>query len=265
MSFLNVKWNLMKTMAKGSTPGEEDGQENPPIYRAYGVTRRVRPWAERTKLTFLKFLALWMMSTWCVVILFSLTAFFLYYPEMWVKLLALLLLVILASFLLTRTVRKRRKFTKKLKKLCKKRGYSIRYEQNFFQSLVWSADRQDFVLEREKTAYYVRYLTIRKYRSTLYFEKQDLFRLVKEPSRNRIIRIFFDFAKTKYYPLDFQVPAREDGKKTVKVLVINPVCQEMNVKDPDGGYEATGNGGAHFGFTVYTGSGFLDAIEREEE
>ena len=141
----------------------------------------------------------------------------------------------------------------------------MRTEQNFFQSLVWSSDRQDFRLETEQTTYYVRYLTIHKYRSTLYFESKNLIKLVKHPLNNKFTIIFEFKPKVKYYPLDFQIPSEETEKRIVKALIVNPVCSEMYYKRGEGGYEATGNAGEHFGFTVFTGSGFIDTVKRDGE
>ena len=166
---------------------------------------------------------------------------------MWVKILVNILLWGYVLLRLTRTLRKRRKFTKKHKKLCKKNGFRIHYEQNFFQSLVWSPDKQDFVVETKHTAYYVRYLTINKYRSTLYLEGKDHLRLVKDPTKNLFLRVFDASAKIKNYPFDFQIPERGMGRKAEKVLIVNPVCREMKVKVANGGYETTGNGGVQFG------------------
>ena len=63
--------------------------------------------------------------------------------------------------------------------------------------------------------------------------------------------------------MNFEIPATVEGFPTEKVLLINPLCEEIKYKMEKGGYEVTGSGGEHFGFTVYTGSGFLNALERE--
>ena len=256
----NPNWWHAQNMAHGSL---EEEQEEVSLHRSYGVTKRVYPLWERIKLTFFQGMILWLFIPWVLISIAAYSMFMIFYPEMWVKILANILLWSFIIFRSTRTLRKRRKFTKKFKKVCKKKGFPIHYEQNFFQSLVWSPDKQDFVVEAKNTAFYVRYLTINKYRSTLYFEDKNHLRLVKAPPAG-LLRIFSTKAKTKKYPFDFQVPERTDGKKTVKVLVVNPVCYEMKTKSANGGYETTGDGGKQFGFTVHTGSGFLDALAREE-
>ena len=138
-------------------------------------------------------------------------------------------------------------------------------EQNFFQSLVWSADRQDFRLETERAIYYARYLTVRKYRSSLYLENANLLRLLKRPINNKFTVIFDRKPKSKYYPINFQIPSEPTDKQVIKALIVNPVCEEMYYKRKEGGYEVTGNRGEHFGFTVFTGSGFIDTVKRDGE
>lgn len=237
--------------------------EETPSYRAYGVKRRVRPLTEKLMTYLLRGLVIFVLGIFGLFILLGMGSLLAFTKELLVKLIVWILLAGVIAFFSTRTIRKRLKFTRKLKKLCKKHGFSLKYEQNFFQSLVWSPDRQDFVLKTKDRIYYVRYLTIRKYRSTLFLEKEDELRLVKYPLKNVITVVFDRQPKVKTYPLKFQVPAPLFDMPTVKALVINPVCQDIKYKHPNGGYETTGSGGAHFGFTVYTGSGFLEALTRD--
>ncbi|MBQ2999326.1 MAG: hypothetical protein IJD64_02580 [Clostridia bacterium] len=259
MSF-HSNWVHARNMMNGS---DEDESEEVSLHRSYGKKRKVYPLWERIKLTFFQGLTLWLLIPWLIVALLLYIAFMCFFPELWFKIFVNILLWGFLLFRLTRTLRKRRKFTKKLKKLCKKKNFRIRYEQNFFQSLIWSPDKQDFVVETRDMSYYVRYLTINKYHSTLFFESENLLRLVKDSPRG-FFRIFSTKSKIKKYPFDFQIPERY-GRKTKKVLIANPVCAEMKTKSPNGGYETTGDGGVQFGFTVHTGSGFLEALTRDDE
>ena len=252
-------WFHAQNMMNGSG---EDESEEVSLHRSYGKTKRVYPLWERIKLTFFQGIAIWLLIPWVFVALTFYFSFMFFFPEMWFKIFVNILLWGFVLFRATRTLRKRQKFTRKFKKVCKKKGFRIRYEQNFFQSLIWSPDKQDFVVETKNTSYYVRYLTINQYRSTLYLENEHLLRLVKAPPVG-LLRIFSVSSKTKKYPFDFQIPKRGLDRKTVKVLIVNPVCQEIKVKSFNGGYEITGDSGTQFGFTVHTGSGFLDALERE--
>ena len=241
-----------------------DADGSVPLHRSYGVKRRVHPWREKAALTAGRVFVLWVLGTLLYVAGFGLVMFWIYFPEIWLRLLSVILILSIVLIRATRTIRKRRKFCRRLKKLCKNNKYRLTLEQNFFESLIWSADRHDFRLETGKFVYYVRYLTVGKYRSSLYFEQKDLIKLVKRPLNNKFTVIFDAQPRIKYYPIDFQTP--EGGnKRVIKALVVNPVCEEMFGKNKDGGYEVTGNGGEHFGFTVFTGSGFLEAVKRNEK
>ncbi len=244
------------------------GDSSVPLYRSYGVKRRLRPWQEKVELGFSKILLFWVLGVLLLAASLAVVNFWLYYPELWIKVVLGVLLAVLILIRLTRTIRKRAKFTKKLKRMCKQRGYRIYKVQNFFQSLVWSGNREDFLLETEHSIYFVRYLTVRKYRSTVYLEKKDQIKLVKRPIQNKFTVIFDIQPRAKYYPLDFSIENEEalsKGSKTLmKTMIINPVCEEIYYKEKDGRYEVTGNGGTHFGFTVYTAGGFLEFLKRED-
>ena len=236
-----------------------------PLHRSYGVKRRVHPWREKAASTAAKVFALYVMWIYVMIVGTAFVMFWLYFPELWVK--VVLTAAVAFAFLvrLTRTVRRRQRFCRRLRKVCRAHGYSMQREQGFFASLVWSSDRQDFHLETDHVIYYVRYLTVRKYRSSLYIEGEHLLRLLKRPINNKFTVIFERKPTNKYYPLDFQIPSEPTDKRVVKALIVNPVCEEMYYKRREGGYEVTGNRGEHFGFTVFTGSGFVDAVKRDGE
>lgn len=260
-------WDRFRlNQAKTSQATQDEGV---PLYRSYGVKKRLRPWQEKIELTFGRVIVLWVLGVLLFAVAMCTIGFFIAFPELWVKVLIGAAAVLFVAVKLTRTLRKRRTFCKKLKKLCKSQNYRLTYVQNFFQSLFWSGNREDFILETGSCVYYVRYLTVRKYRSSLYFEKNDAIKLVKLPLNNKFTLIFDAKTRTKYYPIDFTIDEKISSiwknKRQIKALVVNPVCAEMLYKSKDGGYESTGNGGEHFGYTVFTGSGFLETVRRNEE
>ena len=83
---------------------------------------------------------------------------------------------------------------------------------------------------------------------------------------NNIFTVIFGFQpKVRYYPL---APAREGestayGREIRRIVLLNPTCREMFEKNSDGMTVPTGSGARFCGYTVYTGSGFLGALERE--
>ena len=235
------------------------------LHRSYGVQRRLRPWKEKLELGFYKIFLFWVLGVLSLAAILAIVNFWLYYPERWVKLLLSVIIGGIVVFRLLRSVRKRTGFSRKLKKLCRKKRYVMDTKQNFFASLIWSGNREDFILETDKERYFVRYLTVRKYRSSLYLESEELLRLVKRPLNSRFTDIFDFRPRAKYYPMDFHIREEENksGKRIVKVLLVNPVCEEIMYKKKDGGYETTGNGGEHFGYTVYTAGGFLNVVKRD--
>lgn len=238
-------------------------EEETPSFRAYGNKKREHSWLDILTNWLLRAVFLLAIAVPGFLAFVGILATIRYLPDLLTGVVFGLFFAIIIAICLTRTLRKRLKFMRKLKKACKKYGCSIQYEQNFFQSLVWSPDRQDFVIKTKKKTYYVRFLTLRKYRSTLFLEKEDELRLVKYPLRNIVTLVFDIKPKTKKYHLDFKVPTSVYDIPTVKALVVNPVCEEIKVRMPNGGYETTGSNGTHFGFTVFTGSGFLNELERE--
>ena len=171
---------------------------------------------------------------------------------------------IILTLTLTRTLRKRRNFLQKLKKLCKTDHYRIEFKRKFMQSFHWTGEDTDFVLDTGKHVYDVSFLTIKKYRSALYFENKDAIRQMIKPLNNKFTAIFEPPVREKRYPIQFPPVCALDGKIKHKVVLINPVCQEMYSKDRDGNMATTGSGAEMFGYTVYTGTGFLETVKRNE-
>ena len=234
-----------------------------PLHRSYGVRRKVYPWVERFKLYVTRALLIFifMFPLSCAGFVFLM--FMLFVPGVLVRVLIASFLVLLLVIWLTRTLRKRLIFLCKLRLFCKKHGASLRTEQSFLRSLRWSPDRDNFVLKTKDCIYYVRYLTVWRYRTTLFLEKEDELRLVKAPLNNIVSFVFDLRPKVKRYVLNFDLSSPIYDVPMRNVLLVNPVCEEMKCRLEKDGYEVTGSGGEHFGFTVYTGSGFLNALKRD--
>ena len=236
------------------------------LHRSYGVQRRLRPWKEKIEIGFYKIFLFWVLGILSLAAILAIVNFWLYYPEIWIKLLLSLLIGGFVFVRLTRTVRKRRGFIRRLKRSCKSYGYTLSAKQGVFRSMIWSGNREDMVLTTQTCEYRIRFLTVRKYRSTLYLEGEELLRLVKRPLNSRFTDIFDFRPRAKYYPLEFRTEdecASETKKLICRVLLVNPVCEEIRYKKKDGGYETTGNGGTHFGYTVYTAGGFLNTLKQD--
>lgn len=253
----------MKRIERQKKRTDRDWNDEVPLYRSYGVRRKVFPWVERFKLYLVRALLIFIFVFPILCGVFALLMMAVYVPGVLFRSLMILFYGFLLGFWLTRTLRKRLWFVCKLGRFCKKQEFSLQYEQNFFRSFVWSSDRPDFVLKTKDCVYYVRYLTVWRYRTTLFLEKEDELRLVKAPLNNIVSFVFDLRPKVKRYVLNFELSSPIYDVPIRNVLVVNPVCQEIKYKLEKGGYEVTGSGGEHFGFTIYTGNGFLNALERD--
>ena len=161
-------------------------------------------------------------------------------------------------------MRKRLKLSRDIKKLCKKNKYKLVQNRKFFNSFKWNTKEHDFVLYTGKYVYYVHYLTLRKYNANLVFESKGEISYTMLPLKNIFSLIFNLKPVKKTYHVEFPPLPDMDSKKVVRVVLVNPVCSDMYEKDKDGGLVSTGNGMEKYGYTVYTGSGFIDSIERNE-
>lgn len=169
------------------------------------------------------------------------------------------------SVLATKKVRKRIKTERQIKKLCKREGYGFERNRSFLKSFSWNTHDHDFSITTESFRYYVHYLSPRSYRSSLTFEDKDSILYTEEPLKNIFTTVISIKPYKKTYKTDFP-PLSDEGKKgCVRVILVSPVCGEMYEHDRDGGLAPTGSGMTKFGYTVMTGSGFVEAVKRTEE
>ena len=239
-------------------------QDEVPLYRSYGVTRNYRPFVGAIGNGAIVIVALWIICLFVMVLSFALVAFLFYGQLLLVTVFYLLAGGILFA-VLTRTIRKRMKFRRRLKKLCRKEGYRLEYRRSLLSSFSWREGQIDFLLNTRSTLYEVRFLTLKKYNGALLFESEDSFQYTTYPYRNLLTTIFNVQPRTRTYSLD-QTPATVRGSRTAeRVLLINPVCREMFYKDRDGSRVATGSGAELFGYTVFTATGFLETVKRRDE
>ena len=246
-----------------NTEDSLDKSEGTPSYRFYGERRTVSLFREKIQAGMLKLIALWFLFWILSVGALAFVTFLLYGSLMIVTLLYLIFGIALTA-VLTRTLRKRRKFLRKLNKLCRANRFRLQVKRTFFASFRWTGKNTAFVLDTGRHVYDVSFLTIRKYRSSLYFENKEEIKQVIKPLNNKFTTIFEPPIRAKLFPTEFPPVYALDGKIKHKVVLVNPVCQEMYCKDRDGNMSATGSGAELFGYTVYTGSGFLETIKRNE-
>ena len=235
-----------------------------PAFRSYGSTKPYRPRTEKMVKWLLRIVFVLLALVYTFGFFVGMIAVIRYLPGVLVGFVFCVLLTVLVIFCVTRTLRKRLKFKRNLKKLCKKYGFSLQHKRNFFQSFAWSPEQYDFTVQTKQKRYYVHFLTLQKYRATLFLESENQMRLVKYPLPNIVTFLFEIKPKIREYRMNFQESTEGVKLPIMKVLLVNPVCEEIKYRQENRGYEHTGSGGEHFGFTVFTGTGFLNALAREE-
>ena len=243
---------------------EATGEIGVPSYRCYGVTRRKHQIVETAAFLILSAMALWIFGV-CIL---ALLTFFLAVLDFGTVLSKTFLVggaILLLVWLNTRLLRKRMRFVRRMRRFCKKNRMNIQKNKPFLLAFLWEGEQPDFLIDTREARYAVHFLSIKKRRSALFLEKKDTMKLVSYPLNNIFTVIFGFQPKVRYYPL---VPVREGestayGREIRRIVLLNPTCREMFEKNADGMTVPTGSGASFCGYTVYTGSGFLNALERE--
>lgn len=237
-----------------------------PLYRSYGVKKKYNPtliklsnFLARSLVAFFIFFQLFVVSTVAF-------AFWFYAGEL-ISTVVTLILVTILYFLNTRIPRARRKFTKKLRKLCKEKKYRLEFKRSFWKSLSWAdKDEIDFSLKAGKYTYFVRYATATKTLSTMSFLSKTELVYTKHPRNNKFTLIFDFKDKKKLLPISFPSYINSDDKYSIKAILINPVPMNIEKKGSFGeGMEPTGTGERLFGYTIFNGTGFIETVQRNAE
>ena len=190
--------------------------------------------------------------------------FLFYYPELWIKVIAIAGLIIILGLSITKPIRHRIKFFRRLKKLCRKTGASCIFRPNFILSREWLKGEADFCIETDSYIFFSHFLMPNKYRSTVYIKQSKEITIITAPPNNKFSVIFGRKAKAKKYSIQVELPL-EYHKEVIHALVINPDCQKFLAEKQDGGFEATGNGGIINDLTVYTADGFFEILESQKK
>lgn len=238
--------------------------EKVPLYRSYGVWRKSHPVLDKILFYTLRSVVIFVLSVLGLALFATLWSLLLYADTL-IATLLLLGVIIILSFVLTRSIRKRLKLLRKLKKLCKTEKYGLRFCRSFPSSFKWDTKNQDFILETDSHIYYVHFLTVNKYTSTLTFSSPEYIEKVVYPLNNKFTLIFEFKPKRSKITTDFDPLPASDTKTPVRAILVNPVCREMFEASKNGGVDVTGNGMKKYGYTVFTGSGFTESVKRNEE
>ncbi len=236
-----------------------------PLYRSYGVKKKVNPLLIAFNLFVGKTLAILVFALEFLIIGICALAFFFSGGVLISTVMTLTLTLILLN-IHTRVLRRRWEFTRKLKKMCKKNNYRIEFKQSFFDSLCWNDEEEiDFVLKANKYTYYVRYVTPSKPLSSMTFLSKDEIRYTKHARKNIFALVFGFKDKSKILKLKFPKYIDEKDRYIIKSVIVNPKPRDISVKNPEGATVPTGTGESIYGYTIFTGKGFLETVRRNAE
>ena len=248
-----------KILKKADSEYEKDEK---PLYRAYGVWKRAHPVLGRIGFYALRTLIILELSILGLAFFAGIFSLIVYGSKL-VATVFLLFVFGIVAFILTKALRKRLAFYRRLRKLCKKEKFRLKMIRKPWKSFFWSSAEPDFILSAGMCDYYVHFLTVAKYNSTLSILSPEEIERISYPIDNKFT-VIFEFKPTKKtYRTDFKPMVQMGGKRCVRAIIVNPVCKEMYEKDRDGTLVATGNGLERFGYTLYTGSGFIESVKRD--
>lgn len=236
-----------------------------PLYRSYGVKRKVNPTAEKIKYSVAKILTvLLLVSELAIIIL--VTVMMAVYTDVLIATIMFIILFSIFFFNATKLLRRRMSFVRKLKKACKENKYRLEFKKSFFKSFSWAVDDSvDFTVKAGKYTYYVKYATSKRFLSSFTFVSKNQMKYTKIARHNRFTIIFDVKDKIYTMPIEFPKGIDENDKYTVKAILINPAVMNIEKKGSDGVVVPTGSGEKLFGYTIYTGTGFIETLKRNAE
>ncbi|MBE6578145.1 MAG: DUF2207 domain-containing protein [Ruminococcaceae bacterium] len=233
-----------------------------PLYRAYGVKKRVTIFTRINDL----------LPPILAVILFSLYGMVLF-AGVWALvtmlgyigiMLCILGFLAFVYFFVLRTVRKRLKFIRKLKRRCKTLGFKIKKLRSFRKGFKNSTEGFDFTVDTGKKCYCVRYYTSTKYLTHITFIDEETIAIKRNITKSHFKLILgFNNPKTKYVKYSFKDTMNVYNRKTQKVLLLNPVPHDCFKKDADGSIIPIGTGEHICDYIVYSGTSFINTLSRE--
>lgn len=243
----------------------EVSKYNPvPLYRSYGSTKKEYDLWERFLVFVQKAFVIILMGLIFVLIATGIISWMLF-GGILVQTIVITITALILILKFTKVMRKRLSLNKKLKKACKENHYELSFDRPFFESLKWSEDNHDMTVVTKNAVFYVHLLAVPKYRCHVCFDSATEIRIVKPPLKNKFTDIFEFKTKTRSLSLDFSGVREFGSKKSIKVILVNPVCNEMYYKSSAVSTVQTGNGGEHFGYKIFTASGFINYLSRFEK
>ena len=252
----NGQNKIIEETIKGET-GEVE------LYRSYGVRKKVNPLLIFINVAMAKVLFVMLMVFEIIVISTGAIFLFLYGGVLISTLLTSITLIVVFNKT-TKIPRRRISFQRKLKKACKKEGCTLNFHKEFFKSLRWSnEDELDLTVKAGKYTYFVKYITPKKPLSSVTFLSRYDIKYTKHARKN-VFTLMLGFKdKTKMLKINFPHTINACDKYQKKIIIVNPNPRDILVKNPEGAVVPTGSGEQIYGYTIYTGTGFIDEIKRK--
>ena len=232
------------------------------LHRSYGVTK---------KETWLTHLNSWLASVLAAKLLIGLSVVWILALVLLIAmlgyigiLLAMIAAVLFVYFVLLRKVRKRVKFLFRLRRICKKYGFKLEWKRNFFSGLRFNKRGLDFTVDTGKKIWCVRFFTTPKYLSHITFVDKKSIQIKTGIIKSRLGFVLgLNKSKVKRVEYTFDDCVTAEGRKIEKAVLLNPVPHDVFKKDYDGAIIPIGTGERIHGYTIFSGSGFLENLRRE--
>lgn len=287
---------MKKTMDKNKkkkTSAEYSDKYQVPLHRSYGVKKKESVFTHLNDY----------IATVLLVILYVLQLTIWVLGAFWLTVMlgaigTVIAVIVLVSFIwwkFFRVFRKRVKFLFKLKRTCKSLGFKIKFYRGFFKGLRFNKDGVDFTVDTGKKLWTVRFLPCKKYNTDLIFEDEKTIIMKINPIRfkgslapnmsvaRRTVSTngpmamgkaaskagtlgslgSFKRSKVKQIEYGFTDMKEQIYRKWERALIINPVPHTILKKETDGAIYETGTGEKMWGYTAFSGSGFINMLKNE--
>lgn len=254
------------------------------LHRSYGVKKKEGFFAHLND--HLATLLLIIMYFWCfVIIIIGSVAVVIMLGTIGIVL-ATVTIAVLAYRIGFRVTRKRRSFLRRLRRCCRKNKYKLKFYRGYFKATKFNTDGIDFTVDTGRELWSVRFLTYRKYNIDMIFEDEKTLTIKTNPVRMKASIMpsesempfmtgiaarmtlsgtmpkFFQRKKVLNFDYSFTDIEEMEGRECKRALVINPLPHTIKKKEEDGAVYETGSGERMWGYTIYSGSGFITELNR---
>ena len=235
-----------------------------PLYRSYGKTKNESIFAAINEMlvTVISFAFLGI----CLAFIVIGIVFFIYALQKIGVIIVCFSALLFTYFVILRSFRKRVSFLMKLKRKCRKFGYKIEKKRGILQGLRLNREGFDLIVNSRDMKWYVRFFTPRRHASHItILDKNTIEVKTNLYSNTWKILLKLNKVKVKRYDYSYDDEIYSSGIKTTKVLLVNPVPHDMFKKDRDGAVIPIGTGEKLYDYTIFSGSGFINELQREYE